>query len=181
MRHLVLVVSGVLARSARGGSDSPTTAEAPSTTDGSAVVTAASVEAPNGVTDFGEFSQDHVDENVEYEQDPPVGGAHFRAWQTCDFYEAPIPNEQGVHSMEHGAVWITFAPDLADDERAAIEAFADGTREVLASPYEGLPSPAVASAWVCRRSSTRRSTRISPSSSTSTRTARKRPRWGQWS
>ncbi len=109
----------------------------PVTTDGSAVVTAASVEAPNGVADFGEFSQDRVDENVEYEQDPPDGGAHFRAWQTCDFHEAPIPNEQSVHSMEHCAVWITFAPDLADDERTAIETLADATREVRAEDRGG--------------------------------------------
>jgi hypothetical protein len=68
-------------------------------------------------------------------------------WQTCGFYSRPIPNERGVHSLEHGAVWITYTPDLPADQLAAIEALADGTREVLASPLDGLPSPVVASAW----------------------------------
>ena len=90
---------------------------------------------------------DHVGDNVEYEQSPPVGGPHFPVWQTCDFYEDPVPNEQAVHSLEHGAVWIAYAPDLPDEQIAIIKSFADGTREVLASPYEGLTTPVVASAW----------------------------------
>lgn len=103
--------------------------------------------APDGVVEFGDFAQDHVDVDVVYDQIPPVGGPHQPSWQTCDFYSTAIPNERGVHSLEHGAVWITFDPTLTDDEMRIIEGLADGEREVLASPYDGLPSPVVASAW----------------------------------
>jgi hypothetical protein len=158
MRSLVFVpiVTLVVALTSCGGSESaaPDDSAKPPTPESTPPVeatipdtTVAPGGAPEGIVDFGEFSQDHVGQNVTYEQTPPVGGPHFPVWQTCDFYAEPVPNEQGVHSLEHGAVWITYSPDLADDQVAVIEGLADGKREVLASPYEGLPSPVVASAW----------------------------------
>ena len=52
-----------------------------------------------------------------------------------------------MHSMEHGAVWITFDPNLAAADVAVLKQFADNGNEVLVSPFTGLPSPVVASAW----------------------------------
>ncbi len=102
---------------------------------------------PDGVVEFGEFARDHTPDPVAYDQTPPVGGPHNPVWQTCGFYDRAFPAERGVHSMEHGAVWITYSPDLPADQVAAIQALADGTREVLAGPFDGLPTPVVASAW----------------------------------
>ena len=49
---------------------------------------------------------------------PPVGGVHNPTWQNCmgDVYDAQIANEHAVHSLEHGAVWITYRPDLPKDQ-----------------------------------------------------------------
>ena len=47
--------------------------------------------------------------------------------------------------MEHGAVWITYSPDLPDDQKGLLSQLAGG--HVLVSAFEGLPSPIVASAW----------------------------------
>ena len=103
--------------------------------------------APDGTESFGEFDRTHVDTPVDYPQDPPVGGPHSPVWQTCQFYDVPIVTEQGVHSMEHGAVWITFQPDLPADQVATLQTLAAGGQELLVSPYPGLTSPVVASAW----------------------------------
>jgi hypothetical protein len=51
-----------------------------------------------------------------------------------------------VHSLEHGAVWITFHPDLPPDQVGALRRLARQTF-VIASPFPDLPTPIVASAW----------------------------------
>ena len=89
----------------------------------------------------------HTEEPVQYAENPPVGGEHAPVWLNCGIYDAPVPSENAVHSMEHGAVWITYSPDLpAEQVEQLEEAVAQETYTVL-SPYEGLPSPVVLSAW----------------------------------
>jgi hypothetical protein len=48
--------------------------------------------------------------------------------------------------MEHGAVWITYQPNLPADQVDILRKAAQQSY-VLVSPYPGLPSPVVASAW----------------------------------
>jgi hypothetical protein len=102
---------------------------------------------PEGTETFTDLEQTHVDTPVDYPQTPPVGGPHNPVWQTCAFYDTAVPNERGVHSMEHGAVWLTYSPDLAADQVEVLKTLQAGGKEVLVSPFEGLPSPIVASAW----------------------------------
>ena len=90
---------------------------------------------------------DHTDGDVDYEQSPPAGGKHNPVWQNSGFYTEPVRNETAVHTLEHGAVWIAYSPDLPQDQRDSIRQMVEGQTCVLASPYEDLPSPVVASAW----------------------------------
>ncbi|MEV0587927.1 DUF3105 domain-containing protein [Nonomuraea sp. NPDC050310] len=92
----------------------------------------------------------HVWNTVKYPQTPPMGGEHNNYWQQCDVYDKPIHNEHAVHSLEHGAVWITYRPDLPKDQVDKIKEIAGSTGNseyMLVSPYEGLPAPIVASSW----------------------------------
>jgi len=102
---------------------------------------------PEGTKQFAGLLQDHTTEPVTYDQVPPVGGAHSPRWQECAYYDAAIQNERGVHSMEHGAVWITYSPDLPADQVSTLRSMATGHSHLLISPYPGLPAPVVASAW----------------------------------
>ena len=107
-------------------------------------------EAPAGVERFVGLSQDHVQGIVDYPQVPPVGGPHAGTWQNCGAYDEPVTSELAVHSMEHGAVWITFRGDLDRGSVDRIEQVADDEPYVLTSPWAGeepLPAPIVASAW----------------------------------
>lgn len=101
----------------------------------------------SGLQTFTGMSRQHVDTAVTYPQNPPVGGAHSAVWQNCGFYSAPVHNENAVHSMEHGAVWITYSPSLSASDAAKLRSLLAGRTYVLASPYAGLPAPVVASAW----------------------------------
>jgi hypothetical protein len=78
---------------------------------------------------------------------PPVGGVHHDIWQNCGIYDEPIPAENVIHSMEHGAVWVTYQPNLDDDEVTQLQDLARGQPFVLLSPYPGLRSPVVLTAW----------------------------------
>lgn len=92
-------------------------------------------------------TSNHVEGTVDYPQTPPTGGDHNVMWLNCGVYTQPVPNENAVHSLEHGAVWITYDPaQVSDDDVAALEAELPSTYSVL-SPYEGLDTPIAVTAW----------------------------------
>ena len=88
----------------------------------------------------------HVAGGITWKESPPVGGAHNVAWQNCGFYTEPVHDEHAVHSLEHGAVWITYRPDLPADQVQQLASLARGDY-MLVSPYPGLPVPVIATAW----------------------------------
>ncbi|GHO82553.1 DUF3105 domain-containing protein [Dictyobacter formicarum] len=100
-----------------------------------------------GVVTYKNLSRDHVTGKVTYPQNPPVGGAHNAIWQNCGIYRTPVANENAVHSLEHGAVWITYQPQLGAQDIAQLQNLVRGHSYALLSPYPGLPAPVVASAW----------------------------------
>jgi hypothetical protein len=89
----------------------------------------------------------HRTGNLDYDQSPPAGGPHNPTLQNCGFYDEPVRDEHAVHSLEHGAVWITYQPDLAQKEIGKIQDLAQNNSLVLASPYPDQDSPVVATAW----------------------------------
>ena len=103
---------------------------------------------PSGVEEFdvGPAGR-HTEGVVDYAQSPPAGGEHNPIWQNAGFYEEPVRNETAVHTLEHGAVWITYSPYLPQEDKSRIRELVSGQECVLASPYPGLDAPVVASAW----------------------------------
>ncbi len=99
-----------------------------------------------GVQSFTE-ERGHIEGPVAYPQSPPAGGRHDPVWLNCGIYPAPVRNENAVHDLEHGAVWITYRPDLSKSEVGDLTKFATGQTYLVLSPYPGLPVPVVVSAW----------------------------------
>ena len=128
---VALVGGGSWVLIAAGGSGSSAEAQVPLT----------------GLQTYTGLARDHVTGAVVYPQTPPVGGKHSAIWQNCGVYAAPVHNENAVHSLEHGAMWITYRPDLSAAEIATIADDVSGQPYGLVSPYPGLPSPIVATAW----------------------------------
>ena len=89
----------------------------------------------------------HVEGTFDYPQNPPAGGPHNQYWLNCGVYDQPQQNENAVHSLEHGAIWVTYdAARVSGDELATLRSLLPSTYAIL-SPYEGLPSPLVVSGW----------------------------------
>ncbi len=96
--------------------------------------------------------QEHVTTSVDYAESPPVGGPHAPPpdWADCTgtVYDVDIRHENAVHSLEHGAVWITYDP--AALSQADIDTLADLVENEagrMMSPYEGLDSPISIQSW----------------------------------
>jgi len=88
-----------------------------------------------------------VDYKTDYEMDPPAGGPHWSGWLNCGVYTEVQENERAVHSLEHGAVWVTYNPDeVTGDDLNTLKNRLPSTFSIL-SPYPGLEAPAVVSAW----------------------------------
>jgi len=102
---------------------------------------------PAGVTAYEVSDNQHVRTAVSYPQSPPVGGNHDPVWQDCGFYAAPVRNEHAVHSLEHGAIWITYHPGLDSSQVDSLRSLAEREDRVIVSPYPGLSRSVVASAW----------------------------------
>lgn len=94
----------------------------------------------------------HIGSNqrVAYDQAPPFGGPHDQSWATCTgvVYTKPIRVENAVHSLEHGAVWITYNPDKVNaDGIATLKAKVEGKPYTMMSPYPGLDSAVSLQSW----------------------------------
>lgn len=97
------------------------------------------------VRTYDDLSVGHTEDDVDYPMTPPAGGPHDPVWLECGAYDEPLRDENAVHDLEHGAVWIAYTPDLD----------ADGVRELrerlpqngILAPYPGLPAPVVVTVW----------------------------------
>jgi hypothetical protein len=94
--------------------------------------------------------QEHVSTPVTYTESPPVGGAHDPEWADCTgtVYDVDIRHENAVHSMEHGATWITYDPEaISDEDLATLKDLVDGRSGLMLSRYAGLTSPISLQSW----------------------------------
>jgi hypothetical protein len=91
----------------------------------------------------------HTQGPLTYPMNPAVGGKHNNDWQNCmgDIYDAPIAQEHAVHSLEHGAVWITYRPGLPQAQIDTLASKVRGREKMMMSPYEGLDAPISLQAW----------------------------------
>ena len=94
----------------------------------------------------------HVDPatQVAYTNSPPFGGSHDFAWAACDgvVYDVPVRSENLVHSLEHGAVWIAYDPDVVTGEALGVlREKVDGQNYMVMSPYPDLDQPISLQSW----------------------------------
>ncbi|MFF8956872.1 DUF3105 domain-containing protein [Streptomyces sp. NPDC014894] len=95
------------------------------------------------------LGRNHVDKAVSYPQKPPVGGDHHQAWMNCDrnVYKQAIPNENAVHSLEHGAVWVSYNDKAPEAEVKKLEERVKDTSYTMISPVKDQADPIMLTAW----------------------------------
>ena len=118
-----------------------------------------------GVLAWGGLTDPDVTGPVTYAVTPPVGGPHTAVGMNTGVYTDPVPAERGVLDLQHGAVWITYRPDLSSGDVAALRALVgrqtlidesattgipgQQSRYMILSPWadDSLPATVVISSW----------------------------------
>ena len=94
----------------------------------------------------------HVKANqrVAYDQSPPFGGPHDESWADCEgvVYPVAVRNENMVHALEHGTVWIAYNPDeVKGPALDTLKKKVDGQPFMMLSPYPKLDHPVSLQSW----------------------------------
>ncbi|MBN9620414.1 MAG: DUF3105 domain-containing protein [Actinobacteria bacterium] len=103
-----------------------------------------------GVTYRVEANHPHVEGSISYDSTPPVGGDHSQYWADCTgtVYSQPIANENAVHMLEHGAIWITYnAKTLPASGVKQLASYVSGVDRMALSPFPDLKTPISLQAW----------------------------------
>ncbi|MFF1924449.1 DUF3105 domain-containing protein [Streptomyces sp. NPDC058221] len=111
--------------------------------------TAAKSSPVQGEKSWDKLTQNHVEKKVDYPMNPPVGGDHNPVWMNCDadVYTEAIPKENAVHSLEHGAVWVTYTGKAKPADVKKLGERVSATSYSLMSPVEDQAAPLMLSAW----------------------------------
>jgi hypothetical protein len=98
----------------------------------------------------------HVTGGVDYADPPPAGGPHDPCWVPFGVHQDPIPDENWVHNLEHGAIVVLHDADECDADCTtgieSLETFVADRPWGLSTPYEALDVPFAALAWGFRMS-----------------------------
>ncbi|WP_031511364.1 DUF3105 domain-containing protein [Streptomyces megasporus] len=99
--------------------------------------------------DIDTLGRNHVAEKVDYPMTPPAGGDHHQVWMNCqgDVYDKPVANENAVHSLEHGAVWVTHNAKAAEADVQKLKDKVAKTSYTLMSPVPDQQGKITLTAW----------------------------------
>ncbi|MFD7895457.1 DUF3105 domain-containing protein [Streptomyces sp. NPDC059568] len=99
--------------------------------------------------DAKKLGRNHVTEAVKYPMTPPVGGDHNQVWMNCqgDVYKEPIADVNAVHSLEHGAVWVTYNDKASEADVKTLGEKVEKTPYSMMSPLKEQAGAIMLSAW----------------------------------
>jgi hypothetical protein len=102
-----------------------------------------------GEQTWSKLGRNHVAKDVDYPMSPAAGGDHNAVWVSCDakVYTKELQEENAVHSLEHGAVWVTYNDEASKDDVDTLSEKVSATQYSFLSPHRNQSSPIVLTAW----------------------------------
>ena len=101
------------------------------------------------VKTYSYVGNEHTTDPVSYTETPPAGGPHDPVWEDCGVFTQQLRNENVVHSLEHGTVWITYRPGASAADVQTLQTALGSVKDkkTILSPYPGQPAPVVVTVW----------------------------------
>lgn len=119
-----------------------------------------------GTFDYDIVGRTHIASGTPgsgYNSNPPTSGVHWPAPAKGGIYDTALPDEQAIHNMEHGYIWISYWPKsvslqategaalkegLSDEDLNKIEEIVkDDDWKIILSPREANEKKIALAAW----------------------------------
>ncbi len=110
-----------------------------------------------GVAEFKIVGRNHVPVGTvvkTYNSNPPTSGPHWPSPAKNGIYDSQIPDEQLVHNLEHGYIWVSYRPSatesagISDDDKKKLGAIVAGDNwKMIMTPRPQDDSKIILAAW----------------------------------
>ncbi len=100
--------------------------------------------------EFPNEGQTHIpvgSEHAPYGTNPPTSGPHYEQPAAWGVYANPLPDEQVVHNLEHGGIWISYKGVDADTKAKLEDIGEKNSNSVVVSPREANDAPIALASW----------------------------------
>lgn len=106
--------------------------------------------APRPGEEFPILGQEHIEvgaTHIAYNSNPPTSGPHYVQPAEWGVYDKELPDEQVIHNLEHGGIWISYK-DIDGDTKSKLEALGKKyPRSVVVTPRSSNDKPITLASW----------------------------------
>src|SRR3989344_5631667 len=81
----------------------------------------------------------------EYTSNPPTSGPHYNQTARSGFRNEVISDQNIIHNLEHGDIWIAYHPRIAEEVVEELKQF--GAAKVIITPRETNETDIALAAW----------------------------------
>ncbi len=103
------------------------------------------------VEEYEIISREHIAQGLKgsgYNSNPPTSGVHWASPAKSGIFENPLQDEQVIHNLEHGYVWITYKTNTNQEIQNQLrEIIEQDNRKIILSPREANDRQIILAAW----------------------------------
>lgn len=96
------------------------------------------------------LGREHIalgEEHPAFNSNPPTSGWHYAQEAEWGVHQEELPDEQLVHNLEHGGIWIAYK-DVDAQTKAKLEALvAEYPGSVILTPRQANDAPIAVASW----------------------------------
>ncbi len=81
-----------------------------------------------------------------YNSNPPTSGWHYAQPANWGVHQTELPDEQVLHNLEHGGVWISYK-EIDDATKAALEKIGRANSQIIVAPRLANDAPIALASW----------------------------------